>query len=128
MSIIQQLAGASSSSSSAASPDQDSSYDYPEIDINACEDSIGEGHLIFMVAPNGDSSHNSSSRYPTIRRSEAYNARTPNDGMIQNLNLDFNAIQLQTIMESIQRITLEGSPLIALAQQGAEVANIIVAQ
>jgi hypothetical protein len=48
--------------------------------------------------------------------------------MIRNLNPDFNAIQLQTIMESIQRLTPEGSPLIALVQQGAEVTNIIMAQ
>jgi hypothetical protein len=31
-------------------------------------------------------------------------------------------------MESIQRMATEGSPLVALAQQGTEVANIIVAQ
>jgi hypothetical protein len=31
-------------------------------------------------------------------------------------------------MESIQRMALEGSPLVALAQQRAEVANVIVAQ
>jgi hypothetical protein len=31
-------------------------------------------------------------------------------------------------MESIQRMTPEGSPLIALAQQGAKVANVIMAQ
>jgi hypothetical protein len=68
------------------------------------------------------------SRYPTIGRSEASDARTPNDGMIQNLNLDFNAICLQTIMESIQRMTPEVSPLVALTQQGAEVANVIIAQ
>jgi hypothetical protein len=48
--------------------------------------------------------------------------------MIQNLNPDFNIIRLQTIMESIQWMTAEGSSLIALAQQGVEVANIIVAQ
>jgi hypothetical protein len=88
------LAGASSSSSSAAPPDLDSSDDYPEIGISACGDSIGEGRLIFMVAPNGDPSHNNSSRYPTIRRSEAFDARTPNDEMIQNLNPNFNAIWL----------------------------------
>jgi hypothetical protein len=88
------LARASSSSSSVASPDPDSSNDYPEIGISACEDSTGEGRLIFMVAPNGDLSHNSSNWYPTIRRSEASNARTPNDEMIRNLNPDFNAIQL----------------------------------
>jgi hypothetical protein len=48
--------------------------------------------------------------------------------MIRNQNPDFNAILLQTIMESIQWMTSEDSPLIALAQQGAEVANVIVAQ
>jgi hypothetical protein len=48
--------------------------------------------------------------------------------MIQNLNLDFNTIRLQTIMESIQRMTLEGSPLVALAQQGTKTVNFIVAQ
>jgi hypothetical protein len=79
-----------------------------------------------MVAP--DPSGNSSSRYPTIRRSEASNGQTPDDGMIQNLNLDFNAMQLQTIMESIQRMALEGSPLVALAQQGDEVANFVIAE
>jgi hypothetical protein len=48
--------------------------------------------------------------------------------MIQNLNLDFNAIRLQTIMESFQWMTPKGSPLIAMAQQGAKVVNVIVAQ
>jgi hypothetical protein len=48
--------------------------------------------------------------------------------MIQNLNPGFNAIRLQTIMESIQRMVAEDSPLIALAQQGAEAVNVIVAQ
>jgi hypothetical protein len=48
--------------------------------------------------------------------------------MIQNLNPDINTIQLQTIMEYIQRMAPEGSPLIALAQQGAKVANVVVAQ
>jgi hypothetical protein len=48
--------------------------------------------------------------------------------MIQNLNPAFNATQLQTIMESIQWMAPEGSPFVALAQQGAEVVNVIVAQ
>jgi hypothetical protein len=48
--------------------------------------------------------------------------------MIRNLNPDFNAIRLQTIMESIQWMSPEGSPLVALAQQGAEAANFIIAQ
>jgi hypothetical protein len=38
--------------------------------------------LIIMVAPAGGPSQNSSSQYPTIERSEASDARTPNDGMI----------------------------------------------
>jgi hypothetical protein len=125
---LQPLTRASSSSSSAASPNQDSSDDYPEIGISAYGDSAGEDRLIFMAVLNGDPSHNSFSRYPTIGRSEASDARTPNDRMIRNLNLDFNAIQLRTIMESIQRMAPKGSPLIALAQQGVEVVNVIVAQ
>jgi hypothetical protein len=53
---------------------------------------------------------------------------TPNDGMIRNLNSDFNVIWLQTIMDSIQRMAPEGSHLVALAQQEAEAANFIIAQ
>jgi hypothetical protein len=93
-SILQPLAGASSSSSLAVSPDQDSFDDYPEIGISDCGDSVGEGHLIFMVVPNGDPSHNTSNRYTTIGRSEASDARTPNVGMIQNLNPYFNVVRL----------------------------------
>jgi hypothetical protein len=52
----------------------------------------------------------------------------PNDGMIQNLNPDFNVVRLQSIMESIQRMPHEGSPLVALAQQGAEAVNYVIAQ
>jgi hypothetical protein len=52
----------------------------------------------------------------------------PNDGMIRNPNPDFNAIQLQTIMKYIQGMAPEGSPIVALAQHGAEVANFIIAQ
>jgi hypothetical protein len=115
-SIIQPSAGASSSSSSTASLDQDLADDYPEIGGSTCGDSIEEGRLIVMVAPAGGPSHNSSSRYPTIERSEASNAQMPNDEMICNLNPDFNIIRLQTIMESIQRMAPEGSPLVALAQ------------
>jgi hypothetical protein len=52
----------------------------------------------------------------------------PNDGILWNLNRNFNAIRLQTIMESIQGMALKGSPLSALAQQEAEVVNAIVQQ
>jgi hypothetical protein len=110
MSILRPSIGAVSSSSSAASPDQDSSNNHPEIRISTYGDPAGEGCLIFMVAPTGDLSHNNSSRYLTIRRSKASDARTPNNGMIRNLNLDFNVVQLQTIMDSIQRMTPKGSP------------------
>jgi hypothetical protein len=82
-------------------PDQDPTDDYPEIRESTCRDSIEEGRLIIMVAPARGPSHNSSSRYPTIGRSETSNAQTPNDEMICNLNSDFNIIRLQTIMESI---------------------------
>jgi hypothetical protein len=48
--------------------------------------------------------------------------------LIQNLNPDFNAIWVQAIMEIIQRMALDGSPLALLAQQGAEAANLVVAE
>jgi hypothetical protein len=81
-----------------------------------------------MVALNGDRSSNTSSRYPTIRRSEASDARTTSGGLAQNLNPDFNAVRVQTIMETIQRMAPDGSPLVVLAQQGVEVANLIIAE
>jgi hypothetical protein len=48
--------------------------------------------------------------------------------VIQNLNPDFNAIRVHTIIETIQRMVPDGSPLALLAQQGAEAANLIVAE
>jgi hypothetical protein len=36
--------------------------------------------------------------------------------------------RVQTIMEIIQRMTFDGSPLAFLAQQGAEAVNLIVAE
>jgi hypothetical protein len=92
-------------------PDQDLTDDYPKIGESTCWNSTNEGRLIIMVAPTGATSHNSSSRYPTIGRSEASSARTPNDRMIQNLNSDFNAIRLHCIVESIQCMALEALPL-----------------
>jgi hypothetical protein len=53
-------------------------------------------------------------------------AQTPNDRLIRNLNPDINTIRLQTIMVSIQRMAPEGSPLVALAQQGVEAANNVI--
>jgi hypothetical protein len=81
-----------------------------------------------MVAPNGDRSRNSSSGYPTIGKSETYDARTPSIGLVRNMNLDFNAVRVQAIMETIQRMTPNGSPLALLAQQGAEPANLVIAE
>jgi hypothetical protein len=73
-SILRPLAGASSSSSFASTPDQDSSNDNSEIGTSACGEPTEGDRLVLMVAPNGDRSHNSSSRYSTIGRSEASGA------------------------------------------------------
>jgi hypothetical protein len=43
------------------------------------------------------------------------------------MNSDFNAVRIQTIMESIQRMIPQDSPIVALAQQGAEAVGQIVA-
>jgi hypothetical protein len=95
------LARASSSTSSASTPDTDSSDDYPEIGVSDCVEHAKGGHLICMVVPNGDRSNNTSSRYPTIERSETSDARTPSGSLIQNLNLDFNTVRVQAIMETV---------------------------
>jgi hypothetical protein len=109
---------ASSSSSLASSPGQDSSDNYPDIGASACENSTEDNRLILMVAPNRDRSHNSSSGYPTIGRSEASDAQTRSVGLVQNLIPDFNAVRVQAIMETIQRMAPDGSPLALMAQQG----------
>jgi hypothetical protein len=110
------LAEASSSSTSASTPDLDLSDDYPEIRASTCGEPTEGGHLICMVAPNGDRSNNTSRRYPTIERSEASDARTPSGGFIRNLNSDFNAVWVQATMKTIQRMVPDGSPLVVLAQ------------
>jgi hypothetical protein len=48
--------------------------------------------------------------------------------LARNLNSDFNAVWVQTIMETIQRMAPDGSPLAILAQQVAEVTNLIIAE
>jgi hypothetical protein len=126
--ILRPCAGASSSSSSALSSDQGSSEDYPEIGVSTCGSSADISRLICMVAPNEDQPHHSSSGYPTIGRSEASDARTPSTGLIQNLNPDFNDVRVQAIMETIQRMAPDDTPLALLAQQGAEAANLVVAE
>jgi hypothetical protein len=120
--------GVSSSSLSASSPDRDSSSDYPEIGASACRNSIEDSRLILMVALDGDRAHNSSSGYPTIGRSEATDAQTPSAGLVQNLNPEFNAVWVQAIMDTIQRMTPDDSLLALLAQQGAEAVNLVVAE
>jgi hypothetical protein len=95
------LIGALGSSTSASTPDSESTNDYPEIGANACGELVKDGRFIFMVAPNGDWSSNNSNRYPTIGRSKVSDARTPSGGLARNLNLDFNAVRVQSIMETI---------------------------
>jgi hypothetical protein len=123
-SILRPLIRASSSSTSASIPDSDSSDDYLEIGASACREPVKDCRFIYMVAPNGDRSSNTSSRYPTNGRSKASDARTPSGGLARNLNPDFNAIRVQEIMETIQRMVSDGSPLAVLAQQGAEAATL----
>jgi hypothetical protein len=127
-SILRPLVGALSSSSLASTLDLDSFDDYPEIGASVCGEPVEGERLIYMVAPNGDRSHNSSSRYPTIERSEASDARTLSDGMVQNLNLDFNVVRVQVIIQTIQRIAPDGSPFAVLAQQGAEATNLVIVE
>jgi hypothetical protein len=127
-STLRPFVGASGSPSLALSPGRDSSNDYPEIGASACGNSAWDGRLILMVAPDRDRARNNSSGYPTIRRLEASDAQTPSAGLVQNLNPDFNAVQVQAIMETIQRMAPNGSPLALLPQQGVEAANIIVAE
>jgi hypothetical protein len=127
-STLQPFVGASSSSSLASSPGRDSSNDYLEIRASAYGNSAEDGRLILMVAPNEDRARNSSSGYPTIGRSKATDAQTPSAQLVQNLNPDFNAVRVKAIMETIQHMAPDGSPLALLAQQGAEAANLIVAE
>jgi hypothetical protein len=41
-------------------------------------------------------------------------ARTPIGGLAWNLNPDFSVIRIQAIMETIQRMAPDGSPLVVL--------------
>jgi hypothetical protein len=118
MTILQPCAGASSPSSSALSSDQGLSEDYPEIGVSTYGSSADINRLIFMVAPNEDQPRHSSSGYPTIGRSEASDAWTPSTGLIRNLNPDFNVVRVQAIMETIQRMALDGSPLLFWHSRG----------
>jgi hypothetical protein len=92
--IFQPSVGTSSSSSSRASPHRDSIEEYPEIGDSICQNPAVETHRINMAGPARAPSHNSSSRYPTIRGSKASDARTPSNRVIRNMNPDFDVIQL----------------------------------
>jgi hypothetical protein len=93
-SILRPLVRASSSSTSTLIPDPDLSDDYLEIENNAYGEPAECSRLICMVASNGDRSNNTFSKYPTIGRSKAFDARTPSDGLVWNLNLDFNVVRV----------------------------------
>jgi hypothetical protein len=80
-STLRPLVRASGSSISTSAPDLDSVDDYREIGASACGEPAQDGRFIYMVAPNGDQTSNTSNRYPTIRRSEASDARTPSGGL-----------------------------------------------
>jgi hypothetical protein len=126
--ILRPCARALSSSSSALSSDQGSFEDCPEIGVSTYGSSADISRIICMVAPNEDQPHHSSNGYPTIGRSEASDTRTPSTGLIRNLNPDFNVVRVQAIMETIQQMAPDDSPLALLAQQGAEAANLVIAE
>jgi hypothetical protein len=127
-SILQPMVGASSSSTSVSPSDPNSSDDYLKIGASACREPAKGGCLICMVALNGDGSLNSSSRYPTIGRSEASDAWTLSGSLVWNLNPDFNTVRVQAIRETILRMVSDGSPLAVLAQQGVETANLVITE
>jgi hypothetical protein len=89
-----------------ATPNQDSIEDYPEIGNNTCWNPAIEAHRISMVGLTSGNSQNSSSKYPTIGATEESDARTPSSNVVWNLNPDFDAVRLQTITESIQRMVM----------------------
>jgi hypothetical protein len=122
--ILRPCVRAASSSPSALSSDQGSSEDYPEIGVSTCESSASISRLICMVAPNEDQPRHSSSGYPTIGRSEASDARTPNTGLIRNLNPDFNVVRVQAIMETIQRMAPDGIPSSLVCVKAREVSTL----
>jgi hypothetical protein len=88
------LVEASGSSTSTLTPDSDSADNYLEIEASAYGEPVKDGRFIYMVAPNGDRSSNTSSRYPTIGRSETPDARTLSGGLARNLDPDFNVVRV----------------------------------
>jgi hypothetical protein len=85
-------AGTSSATSLGTSTGQDSIEDYHEIRGSIYDNLVVEACRISMMGPGKVAFSNSSSRYPTIKGSEASDARTPSNRVVQNLNPDFNVI------------------------------------
>jgi hypothetical protein len=112
-SILWLLAGASSSSTLTSTPDPDSFDVYLKIRASAFGEPVEGSRFIRMVAPNGDRSNNTSSRYPTIGRSEASDAQIPSGGLVRKLNPDVNAVWVHTIMETIQCMAADAPPLLS---------------
>jgi hypothetical protein len=112
-SILWLLAGASSSSTLASTPDPDSFDVYLKIRASACGEPVEGSRFICMVAPNGDRSNNTSSRYPTVGRSDASDARIPSGGLVRKLNPDVNAVWVHTIIETIQCMAPDAPPLLS---------------
>jgi hypothetical protein len=79
-----------------------------------------------MTGRSAGASRNDSSKYPTIGQS-ATSGMTILNCVIRNLNPEFNVVRLQTLMESIQCLAPTDSPLVALVQQGADIAEQIEA-
>jgi hypothetical protein len=103
---------------SGATTDQASAEDYPEIGGSTCWDLVAEARQINMVGPRRTDSHNSFSKYPTIRESIVSDTQTPSNRVVRNLNPDFSAVRLQTIIESIQHLAPQDSPLVARPSKG----------
>jgi hypothetical protein len=125
--IFQPSVGTLSSSSLRVFANRDFIKDYPEIRGSVYWNPVIESCRISMVVTTSAPSHNSSSRYPSIRGFEVFDARTLSNMIVQNLNSNFNIIRLQTIIESIQRMIPQDSSLLALAQQRAKAVGQIIA-
>jgi hypothetical protein len=78
---------------SGTSTNQDSTEDYLENGGNIYWNPTAKARRISMVGPHRFDSCNSSGKYPTIRGSMGFDAWTPSNRVVQNLNLDFNAVQ-----------------------------------
>jgi hypothetical protein len=48
--------------------------------------------------------------------------------LVRSLNPNFNVVQIQAVMETIQRMVPDAPPLAVLVQQGTEAANLVIAE